>query len=58
MTNARKNKETWLQRIEINENQKIVVEGYINGRHFLMIAPTGSGKSLIFHIAPFKNIHK
>ena len=46
VTNAGKKKESWLQRIEIRENQKAVVEGYINGRDFLMVAPTGSGKSL------------
>ena len=46
VTNAGKKKESWLQRIEIGENQKTVVEGYISGRDFLMVVPTGSGKSL------------
>ena len=46
VTNAGKKKKSWLQRIEIGENQKTVVEGYISGRDFLMVVPTGSGKSL------------
>ena len=28
----------------------------LSDRDFLMFAPTGSGKSLVFHIAPFENI--
>ena len=38
---------------DIRENQRKVVEAYISGRDVLMISPTGSGKSLTFHIAPF-----
>ena len=38
---------------DIRENQRKVVEAYVCGRDVLMIAPTGSGKSLTFHIAPF-----
>jgi len=38
---------------EIRENQRKVVEAYVGGRDALMVAPTGSGKSLTFHIAPF-----
>ena len=39
---------------DVRENQTKVVEAYlINGRDVLMISPTGSGKSLTFHIAPF-----
>ena len=38
---------------EIRENQRKVVEAYVGGRDVLMVAPTGSGKSLTFHIAPF-----
>jgi len=38
---------------EIRENQRKVVEGYVSGRDVLMVAPTGSGKSHTFHIAPF-----
>ena len=38
---------------EIQENQRKVVEAYVSGRDVLMVAPTGSGKSLTFHIAPF-----
>ena len=30
-----------------------MVEAYISGQDVLMISPTGSGKSLTFHIAPF-----
>ena len=37
----------------IRENQRKVVEAYLSGRDVLMISPTGSGKSLIFHMAPF-----
>ena len=38
---------------EIREHQRKVVEAYVGGRDVLMVAPTGSGKSLTFHIAPF-----
>ena len=38
---------------DIRENQRKVVEAYLSGRDVLMISPTGSGKSLTFHIAPF-----
>ena len=38
---------------EITDNQKIVVEGFISGQDFLMVALTASGKSLIFCIVPF-----
>jgi len=38
---------------DIRENQRRVVEAYLSGRDVLMISPTGSGKSLTFHIAPF-----
>ena len=37
----------------IRENQRKVVEAYLSGRDVLMISPTGSGKSLTFHIASF-----
>ena len=37
----------------ISENQRKVVEAYLSGRDVLMILPTGSGKPLTFHIAPF-----
>ena len=36
----------------IRENQRKVVED-LSGRDVLMISPTGSGKTLTFHIAPF-----
>ena len=39
---------------EITDNQKIVVEGFISGQDFLMVALTASGKSLTFCIAPFR----
>ena len=38
---------------DIRENQRKVVEADLGGRDVLMISPTGSGKSLTFHIAPF-----
>ena len=38
---------------EARDAQRRVVEEYIAGRDVLMVAPTGSGKSLIFQIAPF-----
>ena len=38
---------------EIRENQRKVVDAYVSGRDVLMVAPTGSGKSLPFHIAAF-----
>ena len=38
---------------DIRENQSNVVEAYLSGRDFLMTSPTGSGKILTFHIAPF-----
>ena len=38
---------------DIIENQSKVVEAYLSGRDVLMTSPTGSGKSLTFHIAPF-----
>ena len=38
---------------QIKENQRQVVEAYLAGRDVLMVSPTGSGKSLTFHIAPF-----
>ena len=41
---------------EIKDNQRTVAEGFVSGQDFLMVAPTGPGKSPIFHIAPFKNI--
>ena len=37
----------------IRENQRKVVKAYLTGRDVLMISPTGSGKSLTFHITPF-----
>ena len=38
----------------IRENQSKVVESYLSGRNVLMTLPTGSGKSLTFHFAPFE----
>ena len=37
----------------IRENQRKVIEAYLAGRDVLMIAPTGSGKSLTFQISPY-----
>ena len=41
---------------KIKDNQRKVVEAYVAGRDVLMVAPTGSGKSLIFQIAPFVTV--
>ena len=38
---------------EIRENQRKVVEAYIGGQDVLMVAPTSSWKSLIFHVMTF-----
>ena len=38
---------------DIKENQSKVVEAYLSDRDVLMTSPTGSGKSLTFHIALF-----
>ena len=37
----------------IRENQRKVIEAYLAGSDVLMIAPTGSGKSLTFQISPY-----
>ena len=37
---------------ETQENQQKVVEAYIGGQNVLMVPQTGSGKVLMFHIAP------
>lgn len=39
-------------------NQKEVIHGYLEGHDVLFCSPTGSGKSLIFEVAPlvFKNL--
>ena len=37
---------------DIGENQRKVIEAYLSGRDVYMISPTGSVKSLTFHIAP------
>ena len=37
----------------ISENQRKVVEAYLSCRDVLMISPTGLGKTLTSHIAPF-----
>lgn len=34
-------------------NQKIVIEQYLKGRDVLFCSPTGSGKRLVFEVAPF-----
>lgn len=38
---------------EAMDAQRRVIEAYMAGRDVLMVAPIGSGKSLIFQIAPF-----
>lgn len=37
----------------IRPHQKTAVEGYLSGKDVFMCTPTGSGKSLVFEIAPF-----
>ena len=39
--------------IELNLNQGDVLTQFLNGRDVLFCSPTGSGKSLIFEVAPF-----
>ena len=36
---------------KVKDNQRKVVEAYVAGRDVLMVAPTGSGKSLIFQMS-------
>lgn len=38
---------------EIREHQRQVVEAYLSGKDVFVSAPTGSGKSLTFEIAPY-----
>ena len=38
---------------EIRENQRAVVNGYLNEQDVLFCSPTRSGKSFVFEIAPF-----
>ena len=38
---------------ELRPNQKNIIEQYMKGNDVLFCAPTGSGKSLIFEVAPF-----
>ena len=38
---------------EIRKNQESVVSAYLNGQDVFFCSPTGSGKSLVFEIAPF-----
>ena len=38
---------------ELKPNQRTVIEHYMKGKDVLFCAPTGSGKSLIFEMAPF-----
>lgn len=37
---------------ELKPNQKSVIEQYVKGRDVLFCSPTGSGKSLVFEVAP------
>ncbi|XP_028406817.1 uncharacterized protein LOC114529262 [Dendronephthya gigantea] len=39
--------------LSIKNNQRKVVEAYLNKLDVLMVSPTGSGKSLTFQISPF-----
>ena len=38
---------------EVREHQRKAIEGYCSGRDVFLSAPTGSGKSLTFEVAPF-----
>ena len=38
---------------ELRPNQGHVLTQFLNGRDILFCSPTGSGKSLIFEVAPF-----
>ena len=38
---------------EVREHQRKAIEGYCSGRGVFLSAPTGSGKSLTFEVAPF-----
>lgn len=38
---------------EIRDNQKRAVSGYLSGQDVFLCSPTGSGKSLVFEIAPY-----
>ena len=37
----------------LKKNQRQAVEAYLAGRDVLLVSPTGSGKSFVFHVAPF-----
>ena len=41
------------QQSQVREQQRQVAEAYLSGRDVFMSAPTGSGKSLTFEIAPY-----
>ena len=38
---------------ELKPNQEEILKQALNGRDILFCSPTGSGKSLIFEVAPF-----
>ena len=37
----------------VKETQRQAAEAYLSGRDVLLVSPTGSGKSFVFHVAPF-----
>ena len=37
---------------DVREHQRKVIEGYCSGKDVFLSAPTGSGKSLTFEVAP------
>ena len=39
--------------MQLMPNQRSVIEQYLKGRDVLFCSPTGSGKSLVFEMAPF-----
>ena len=45
---------------EIRDIQRQVVDAYVAGHDVLLVAPTGSGKSLTFEVAPYilGNLHQ
>ena len=38
---------------DVREHQRKVIEGYCSGKDVFLSAPTGSGKSLTFEVAPY-----
>ena len=41
------------QHKDVREHQRKVIEGHCSGKDVFLSAPTGSGKSLSFEVAPY-----